>query len=293
MKKLIRILVAASMLAAVAFVAPSPASADHDEGDNPVDNNWPAPALGAGVAGDGDGGWHEEKPDITEGLIYSPGSKCAVTGSVTINPLYTPGGPQHANVIPNVNDDPAHSHYTFEEGTILACVGTNFGSPVGAETLDVVAVGGNDGHIVDAYDPSAIGGANGDPVELDPFDDASPGDADNGGTNDDHDYNDHHGSVNESAWSHSSKYSGEGGPGGANVNKGDIDATGTLVGSQGTGYVKYVRVGLVVFAWGVFDDAASTPNLADKKWNATLLFTPTGVNPGDPFLLNGVACIEG
>src|SRR5687768_6987964 len=238
MRNLIRILAGTALVGALAFVS-TPVSANHDGGTN---TNWPL-------------GPHEEMPEPK--LVESPNMVCAVTGSVIV-PVYTPGGPQHTVVIPEVNDDPSHSHFTFLD-TAIICADA---SKLAVEIFDVDATGGNDGHMIDLFDPTnPVGGPNGDPLELDCTDRLIPGDVDPTPkptcVGPDHDFNDHHGSVNESAWSHSSTYTDHGRDFGQcndwptnpiHKNKGNITATGTLskIGPN-LGWVKYVRVGPVVF----------------------------------------------
>ena len=274
MRRLIRILAGVALVGAVAFVS-TPVSATHDGGTG---TNWPL-------------GPHEEQPEPKS--VAEPNLVCAVTGGVTV-PIYTPGGPAHSTVIPEVNDDPSHSHYTFLDTAIIC----GDSSKLTVEIFDVSATGGNDGHIIDVIDDD-----NGDPIELDCTDSVLPGDVDPGTkpgcTGDDHGFNPHHGSVNESAWSHSSDYAPGADDGTCNdnptvpvhANKGNITATGTLskIGPN-EGWVKYLRVGPVVHAWGSF---YSGPYAANKggcvNFSAELLFTPTGTAPGSPFLLNGTA----
>jgi hypothetical protein len=123
------------------------------------------------------------------------------------------GGTQH--LVPPVGNDATHSHFSFIDAAI-ACSDTGL--------IPVAADGGNDGHIVDIDGQSVP-----------------------------HAFNDHHGSTNESGWSTSSDYSGGSGggqsnacAGSANTNKADI------VAGTSSGWVKYVRVGTVLYVWGCF-----------------------------------------
>lgn len=291
MRNLIRILAGTALVGALAFVSTPPVSATHDAGTG---TNWPL-------------GPHEEMPEPK--VVAYPNMACAVTGSVTVLPIYAPGGPQHSTVIPEVNDDPSHSHYTFLD-TAIICLDA---SKLAVEIFDVDATGGNDGHMFDIYDgadpacPAPVGGPNCDPLELDCLDSALPLDVDPGSKptcqGDDHDFNDHHGSVNESAWSHSSGYVDHGIDDGTcndqpkvptHKNKGNITATGTLskIGPN-LGWVKYVRVGATVHAWGSFYAGPYSVNKGGcANFSASLLFTPTDPTvPGSPFLLNGLAVI--
>lgn len=269
MSRLIRILAGTALVGALVFVNSPSALAGHDGGTG---TNWPL-------------GPHEEQPEPK--LVAEPNMLCAVTGGVTV-PIYTPGGPQHSVVIPEVNDDPSHSHYTFLD-TAIICGDI---SKLGVEIFDVSATGGNDGHMIDVIDDD-----NGDPIELDCIDGLLPGDVDPGSKpcgGPDHGFNDHHGSVNESAWSHSSGYPGDPGlcdDNGGAANKGSITATGTVSKpGPNEGWVKYVRVGPVVHAWGSFYIGPYATNKGGcANFSAELLFTPTGTAPGSPFLLNGVA----
>ena len=131
--------------------------------------------------------------------------------------------------------DVAHGHYQFIE-TGLACSGTEGG------TYDVDVDGGTDG-----------------PCQLETrltyyvYDDGCPPDSA---------LDWEHGRTNAAAWSNSSGYSG--GSGGANANKGDINASGS------TGWVKFVRAGTQVEAWGKF----TSGGLAGQCFDAALVFTP-------------------
>lgn len=308
MRKLIRILAGTTLVGAFAFVS-SPARAIHDD---PAGTNWPCnpgtdPACVAAGASMAD---HEEQPEMK--LVKDPNMACVVTGMVTVTPAYVPGGPQHMTTIPEVNDDPSHSHYKFLD-TAIVC-GDISKSPPTVERFAVDASGGNDGHIVDVFSPPVTAtepppwcGPNGDCIELDCTDKVVPGDVDPFSKpmceGDDHDFNDHHGSVNESAWSNGVDYA----PGVVpdddhgqcndyvfpyiHKNKGNITATGTLAKpGPNKGWVKYVRIGPIVHAWGSFYDGPYADNKSGcANFAALLLFTPTATP--DVFLLNGVADI--
>lgn len=251
MRKLIRIVAGAALLTAFALVS-TPASANH----HGTGDGWP------------DGGGHENEPKPLQ-VTAPPHSTCAVTGQVTTdadgNPAdgdeETTGGPQHLPVPDPPGDpvtgNPSHSHYNFLD-TAIACVGTV------TQVFDVEADGGNDGHR-SPDNPQAA-----------------------------HPFNNHHGSVNFSAWSNSALYSGDKGTlvaphpcrPTAVTNKGDISATPTVPPQPANlGWVKYVRVGALVHAWGCFQ---AGPN-AGTTFSADLDFTPTNVPT--LFLLNGSAVL--
>lgn len=201
-----------------------------------------------------------------------PADQCTFNGNMT-HSFRRPGGPQHTPVTPNA--DPSHSHFKLDGA--LNC---NLAGP-----YKVSAFGGEDGHVDDNG-----GGPNGDPIEMDPWDDQVPGEIDFtlGGGNpdgDDHDYNDHHGWVAESGWSHSDQYSGGAddlngilaewndpqagypapGPSTcaqigiaptdplANQNRTDITAV-DISGVASQGWFKYYRLGAIMVVWGCFYD---------------------------------------
>lgn len=236
MRKLIRITAGAALLGAVLFVGTTPVSADHD---SPAGTNWPCTSgdgLNPPTGCDGDA-YHEEMPDLAEA---QPADVCVVGGQVLPGTV-TNGGPQHLPGvgIPLVNEDPAHSHFEFVQ-SVISCLGTG--------ELDVAANGGNDGHMIDVLDyPQSLPDAT--PLEVDPItSDAAQ-----------HEFDDHHGSTNESGWSNSSLYSGGQGGGSSNActsamnnNKADISITNTG-GASESGWVKYIRVGVALYAWGCFE----------------------------------------
>lgn len=245
MRKLIRIAVVVVTLAAIALVAPGPASADHHNG---------TPDL--------PGDPHEVIPLPA---VVRPVVPCVVTGEL----LPGDAAQSQNHVIPPAGNAASHSHYSFAE-TNITCE-DNGEQPVRAG-------GGNDGHLVDLdgdCDPGEIPLVHCTPGRSGFHHPHGPG---GGVGHENHgsvDQASHHGSTNESGWSHSSLYSGPGGPfdhaanpGGhyeldnesndcdnpdANLNKGDIQV---LDGSRGfsDGWVKYIRVGTVIAVWGCFYD---------------------------------------
>ena len=250
MRTFVRVLVAVVLVGATALLAP-PAAASHDS----MCDGCPY-----------DPSSHETQPAA---LVASPHSTCVVAGGVSTDAdgdafdgnEETLGGPQHTLL---EGDDPllgnpAHDHYVFTE-TVIACAGQI------VEVFDVRADGGSDGHLVDLIAPAA------------------------------HPFNPDHGAVDESAWSHSSQYSGDKvttppAPNCGSVdvkNKGDIRASSTLrspLPAPNLGWVKYLRVGPIVHAWGCFQVGGD----AGTHFSADLVFTPTAV-PTD-FLLNGTAVL--
>ena len=248
MRKLIRILAGVALLSAAAL-GPSPAFANHGTGTPPSN-----PA----------GGYHEEMPELA---VPTPADLCIVSGQVL------PGDPfdtaAHSPEAPLVNDDPSHSHFTFVE-SIINCTQTG--------PLAVDATGGNDGHMLDILGVPDV--VDTTPLELDPVTDDSA----------QHEFDAHHGSVNESAWSNSSTYDGGQGGGhsnacadGQNNNKGDISIIRQSDGAPGKGWVKYVRVGVVVYAWGCFNQGSAAG--ANNHFGSTLVILPDLVPAQvDPFL---------
>jgi len=293
MKHLIRILLGVVLLGAALIYNPSPASADH--GEDATDDPCQDPAAGGQP---GDDCWHEEEPDIA---IAQPEDPCVVTGTVL------PGNPSgfdpHVPSIPLVNNTPAHSHFEFIN-SIIDC-------PRSDGALAVTAEGGNDGHMIDLLcpppnslglpvpadptcgDPTAAGWS---PLEADLDSDeslaicstvfpdlciANPTKTDGGAQ---HDFNDHHGSVNESGWSHSSDYSD--GPGGGESNACDDDTKNNnkadIVVNGNGGWVKYIRIGVVVYAWGCVLGFPATP-----VFSTVLLILPNLLPIGVPSLFPG------
>jgi hypothetical protein len=252
MRKLIRLMAGIVVFGAVLAAAPGPASADHDLG-TPAGSNVPAPATGKGVAGDVTNGWHEEAPNLkVAGLEVL----CQVTGTVLGGDPPTPSA-GHNPFPPAGIDDPAHSHFNFLN-TVITCTDS---------TLDpVIADGGNDGHVL-PWPPPQPPPPGAPELELPEArapvcTDQHPVGASNGA---------HHGSMTESGWSHSSDYSGgssntcvvpgtpqhDGGntgdcKAGNNQNKADITITRVGVGTAGgaPNFVKYYRLGNVVYFWG-------------------------------------------
>jgi hypothetical protein len=239
MRKLIRLMAGIVVFGAVLAATPGPASADHDCG-SPAGSNKPCPPASKGTAGDGVNGWHEEMPNLKRAGAEHV---CQVLGTVLGG---DPAGPSSHTLPPAGIDDPAHSHFNFLN-TVITCDDA---------TLDpVIADGGNDGHMLDP---------DGGVIEHDPPQaiavDCVP----------QHPYNDHHGSMTQSGWSHSSDYSGgpsntctvatpqhDGGNAGAcvagnNINKADITITRVGVGTAGgaPNFVKYIRLGNLVWFWG-------------------------------------------
>lgn len=260
MRKLIRLLAGVVLVSAFLALHAPGAYAHHGVGHDPTATQSsdltptkpyddPLPPPTEGVHGDSTGGWHEEEPDLAIAQAAEP---CVVTG--TVDPGVSFNNDAHLANVPLVNDNPSHSHFEFIN-TIINCKD--------AGALQVEANGGNDGHMIDILDPlHPVGGANGDVLELD-LDEPNSIGITGPDTKGEHDFNAHHGSVNESAWSHSAGYSMNGAnPGGEsnactpddstkNQNKADISIVST--NGSGDGWVKYIRVGVVVYAWGCVD----------------------------------------
>lgn len=172
---------------------------------------------------------------------------CTVDGRVNINP--------------GVSPTPGHNHYVFT-ATTIDCTDSD---PQDNSTdrwnglYDVDANGGTDG-------PDHVN--SGEPPESDP----------DGGSD--------HGEDCELGWSNSSGYSGGDSltvPG--NVHKGDIGATHVPDGQSSPlgspNWVKFVRTGTVVQAWGELTFGANSHHGAGavRKFYATLQFTPDQLPP--------------
>jgi hypothetical protein len=272
MRKLIRILAGAIIMAAV--ISPSAAYANHDDDTRPAGTSGNVPPD-TGTEGSTTEGWHEEMPDLA---VSGPGDVCFVTGQV--EPGDTTVNPAHLINIPLVNANPSHSHFIFHDSLITCPLPGSVGD------ISILADGGNDGHMLDilhktdgATDPVPEllqpCGPNGLCLEADPV--TQPKKVA------EHDFNRHHGSVNESAWSHSSEYSNDGavsyptgssndcvgGDNDLDRNKGDIDV---LAPDTADGWVKYIRVGVVVHTWGCFFDGTIPGDL--DVFSAELLILP-------------------
>jgi hypothetical protein len=216
---------------------------------------------------------HESKPaPVRAGTPVR--AECEVTGSAS--PLS-----------PGVSTTPTHGHYTFVD-TVITCVDAP-DAPGATESwggsYDVDADGGTDGH---DCAPAVANGCDNNSA-VDPT-----------GINGSHAFNDHHGETCASGWSNSHGFSG--GAGGANVNKGDITVTHVHapVNHVGTGWVKFVRHGTVVEAWGELTFAATVPEHgsgATRKFHTVLQFTPTTgdceITPATAASLAGEATIWG
>ncbi len=254
MRKLVRIVAAGFMLASIAFAVPQPASASHDDplGTNHPCTDEPASDPNTKLPNCHGDAYHEEMPNLA---VAGFTEICGVTG-VVVPGTATAGGPQHdPKTIPLFNDNPAHSHYNFLN-TVIACTDTG--------PVPVTSDGGNDGHMIN---PNTIDG-DGDLLEIDPVTNNAA----------QHPFNDHHGSVTESAWSSSDNFQeaigmGPGARGGGpsndcvspmNDNKADIVAGGT------PGWVKYIRVGTALYVWGCFDLSAGGAVAANPFFSAAL-----------------------
>lgn len=260
MRKLVRIAIAVAMLAAIAFVAPSPVSADHAQDCKP---DLPAPPSDCDTTV---GDRHEPQPDprvVDPATATDPDDDCVVVGEIVPG---APGSVSYSHWTSPIVNNASHSHYTFVDTTIVC----------GAAPVEVNSDGGNDGHIVDTCvdgTPPSNGpqprvpctpphpGSNGGPVGTNP--------------------GEHHGSTNDSGWSHSSFYDEAGAavdPSGphatcataTNVNKADIEAV-----DKGIGWVKYLRVGNVVLAWGCYEYAHS----GGGTWKGTVFSTVLALAP--------------
>lgn len=249
MEKFIRILVAVGVLTAVAFVAPSPASATHgtDQAVTPTvstdDDNNPT------------GGTHEGQPAPA---VATPAIPCAVEGNVLVG---TPGNSE-PHTIPPAGNNASHSHFKFEDA-FIAC----------SDTLQIAirSDGGNDGHLIDLDDqttphPTANNAAG----------------------------RSHHGSTNESGWSHSSGFSNPTITNTVcttanNANKADVAAGPVL--NETKGWLKYLRVGVVLYVWGCFDAGNGGPIAANPAFSAVLAIFPPSLNPFPPAIPNYPLCL--
>ena len=191
----------------------------------------------------------EGAPDPGDNIL----ALCAVSGQVfadgTPPPLWT-----------------AHGHYNFLS-SILECVGTP-GNP--SDTLNVLADGATDGTNVSPWDEGDDSAARRAQCGVDPASCVTTPGVE-------------HGSSEPISWSHSGDFRNEGGCGGSNDNRGNISADGALL--DGAGWVKFIRVGPAVVAWGAF----CSGSLAGQAFNAELVFTPTAVD--GVFDLNGASVI--
>lgn len=96
-------------------------------------------------------------------------------------------------------------------------------------------------------------------------------------------YNTDHGSSTPIAWSHCEGYSGGCPEDNSNVNKGDISSSGGVTGS---GWVKFIRVGPAVEAWGT---------IGSCTFSAELIFSPVLTPPSThthDYKLNGAAVVN-
>jgi len=299
MRKLIRLLAGVVLLGALLAVANvSPALAKHGQrhqGQLPEDDL--KPSTTGGSHDDSTGGWHEEQPDLA---VAAADDRCVVTG--TVDPGRSFENDAHFPSVPLVNDNPSHSHFQFIDTTITC---------IAAGELSVRADGGNDGHMIDLFcgtaaspdptcgDPTAAGWT---PLEADldsteslnicstVHPDLCLGNPKTD-TDGQHEFNTHHGSVNESAWSHSGDYSGNDTTGAhtgesnacgpddntKNYNKADIGIVQVNPpNNTASGWVKYIRIGVVVYAWGC------APGLdANDRFSTVLVILPN-VLPADP-----------
>lgn len=271
MRKLIRVLAGVVVFGALLAVMPTtPSAADHDcAPGGAVDA--PCPATGAGTPGNA-AGWHEEMPNMK---VAGPEHVCVVVGTVKGGnaPLGSAGHPLPGP--PAGVDDPAHSHFEFIETAITCDDGA----------VAVTADGGNDGHVMN-YAPAGapeLDGIDGTPTANCAF--GHPVGGGNGA---------HHGSMTESGWSHSSGYTGGAGSctaggehnggnsgqcaAGPTANKADITITtsaGVTVANS-PNFVKYVRLGNVVYYWGCSNAFAAAPYTAPfaRRFSGVLAIAP-------------------
>lgn len=213
MRRLSRILSGLAILVLFAFGVARPASATHWLRLRPDLPSLTALSLGRTKG-------HEHiPPKLGKASATDP---CVVIGTIVPGrPARGYAGPLGLHLIPG--NDARHSHYLFLN-TAITC------ASIAPTTLRVTSTGGNDGHLLDL------------PLGTRP-----------------HAFNVHHGSTNVSGWSNSSGFSlgsrlaalgsdrlALNGCGNlrTNQNKGDI-----TIGAN-RGWVKYIRVGVVVYAWG-------------------------------------------
>jgi len=230
-----------AIFAAIVTVSPS-ASADHWDGANNPDPGNP----------------HQTMPTAA---VAEPDQPCVVTGEVSPGAA---GGTAHQPPVVGAPDIPgynaSHSHYNFIQ-TLIACL--DFPTGTG-----VTANGGNDGHLVDPEDPTS---------SLN------------------HAGNDHHGSTNESGWSHCSDYSGDADNSCNDATKGFVTDTESNVCNDtddlgkgdielpalgDKGWVKYIRIGVAIYAWGCFDQPVSQAITNFPHFSAVLAIFPPAVLTG-------------
>jgi hypothetical protein len=245
-----------------------------------------APAAQADHEGTAGTGWpdagatHETRPGESASATYgeligtNPASVCEVSGLVETDeyqgfiapngstlPFLSGDGPQHTDPAPEVGlapgviNNPSHTHFFFQN-VALQCSGEVSG------LIEVVADGGNDGHIDSTTD---------------------------------HAINDHHGSVTLSAWSNSSEYNNGtpcSDPPSGWANKGDI--TASFGGDTANGWVKYDRVANYVKSWGQFLPDCSTGVASGDRFWSDLILSPEidpDLGPTGAFVITGVARI--
>jgi hypothetical protein len=219
----------------------------------------PAAATHWGPAGPDDpsGGVHESAPALA---VVVPAIPCVVAGDVVPG---TPGALRREHVIPG--NQATHSHFTFVDA-IINCTDTG--------GISVDANGGNDGHTFD------IGNSN--CIELPPNLTGGTCPHPTGAA-----HQPHHGSTNDSGWSHSSGYAGGSNNlasnacvSGNNRNKANIAAGPGPVRS--TGWLKYYRVGVVLYVWGCFTGGPISTSGSPAFSAVLAIFPPSGLFAGAP-----------
>lgn len=220
-----------------------------------------SPALGHGggkTVDDPPPAPHEDIPTDAADFATAPEGECVVTGQVHVDDENDQGG-----VAP---DEFNHNHYRFVDALITCESATN---EFLSDTFNVIADGGTDGGVPGAPD-------------VDP-----------------------HGENDSIGWSHSDKYdtgeiaakdSGDAASCDARTpddeNKGDIWVQGQNSGEEASGWVKFVREGGVVEAYGCLGPDDTTQG--DIFFQAELTFQPTD-DPGEKVqnaILRGAAVVD-
>ena len=192
----------------------------------------------------------EGTPDAGDTIL----AQCAVSGQLVVD-----GAPPPLWV--------AHDQYALVSA-IFECLGTP-GHP--SDTFNVGADGATDGRNVSVYDEGDDSDARRAVCGASPHNCLAEPQL-------------QHGAADEAvSWSHSANYRNEGGCTGDNANRGNIWADGVLFG--GSGWVKFIRAGSGVVAWGAFCNDV----LAGDAFTAVLVVTPTASS--DLFDVSGFATI--
>ncbi len=202
---------------------------------------------------------HEDIPDNKAEFLPTPEGECVVTGTVHVDDQNGNGGVEA--------EAGNHNHYEFLD-SLIQCESTP-GSVID-DTFEVIADGGTDGIGVDS---------NGNVIH---------GENDAIGWSNSSDY----GTGQIAAWdSGAAANCDTGTKAGDDTNKGEIWVEGQASGKQASGWVKFIREGLVVEAWGCL---SLHNGKGEILFEAELEFTPDQNQVGDKVKdaeLNGVATV--